>query len=90
MQKNTKTFFFQQLFQVVFDIMTYTFSNRIIVHGRDIISSIVPGSAQPFNFKENFHLTEEEVNMFKIILFSFTLIMDFNPALLVTLGSRGE
>ncbi|XP_056240002.1 deoxyribonuclease I-like 1-like [Seriola aureovittata] len=34
--------------------------DRIIVHGREIISSIVPGSAQPFNFKENFHLTEEE------------------------------
>ncbi|XP_074501164.1 deoxyribonuclease I-like 1-like isoform X2 [Sebastes fasciatus] len=34
--------------------------DRIIVHGREIISSIVPGSAQPFNFKESFHLTEEE------------------------------
>ncbi|XP_045913137.1 deoxyribonuclease I-like 1-like [Micropterus dolomieu] len=34
--------------------------DRIIVHGREIISCIVPGSAQPFNFKEHFHLTEEE------------------------------
>ncbi|XP_034028121.1 deoxyribonuclease I-like 1-like [Thalassophryne amazonica] len=34
--------------------------DRIIVHGREIISSVVPGSAQPFNFKENFRLTEEE------------------------------
>ncbi|XP_054465254.1 deoxyribonuclease I-like 1-like isoform X1 [Anoplopoma fimbria] len=34
--------------------------DRIVVHGREIISSIVPGSAQPFNFKKNFHLTEEE------------------------------
>ncbi|XP_058497845.1 deoxyribonuclease I-like 1-like [Solea solea] len=34
--------------------------DRIIVHGREIISSVVPGSAQPFNFKESFHLTEEE------------------------------
>lgn len=46
--------------------MVSTFSNRIIVHGREIISCIVPGSAQPFNFKENFHLTEEEVNMSQI------------------------
>lgn len=38
-------------------------SNRIIVHGREIISSVVPGSAQPFNFKESFHLTEQEVNL---------------------------
>ncbi|XP_061700704.1 deoxyribonuclease I-like 1-like [Syngnathoides biaculeatus] len=34
--------------------------DRIIVHGREIISTVVPGSAQPFNFKENFHLTEDE------------------------------
>lgn len=27
-----------------------------------MITSIVPGSAQAFNFKENFHLTEEEVS----------------------------
>lgn len=37
--------------------------NRIIVHGREIVSCIVPGSAQPFNFKETFHLSEEEVNV---------------------------
>ncbi|XP_056278431.1 deoxyribonuclease I-like 1-like isoform X3 [Pseudoliparis swirei] len=39
---------------------THCAYDRIIVHGREIISSIVPGSAQPFNFKNNFHLTEEE------------------------------
>ncbi|XP_042347405.1 deoxyribonuclease I-like 1-like [Plectropomus leopardus] len=39
---------------------THCAYDRIIVHGREMISSIVPGSAQPFNFKESFHLTEEE------------------------------
>ncbi|KAM9350908.1 deoxyribonuclease I-like 1-like [Symphorus nematophorus] len=39
---------------------THCAYDRIIVHGHEIISCIVPGSAQPFNFKENFHLTEEE------------------------------
>uniref|UniRef100_A0AAQ6ITE2 Endonuclease/exonuclease/phosphatase domain-containing protein n=1 Tax=Anabas testudineus TaxID=64144 RepID=A0AAQ6ITE2_ANATE len=39
---------------------THCAYDRIIVHGREIISSVVPGSARPFNFKENFHLTEEE------------------------------
>uniref|UniRef100_A0A665ULE1 Deoxyribonuclease n=1 Tax=Echeneis naucrates TaxID=173247 RepID=A0A665ULE1_ECHNA len=39
---------------------THCAYDRIIVHGREIIFSIVPGSAQPFNFKESFHLTEEE------------------------------
>nr|XP_061803206.1 deoxyribonuclease I-like 1-like [Nerophis lumbriciformis] len=34
--------------------------DRIIVHGRELISKIVPGSARPFNFKENFNLTEDE------------------------------
>ncbi|KAM9752429.1 deoxyribonuclease I-like 1-like [Menidia menidia] len=34
--------------------------DRIIVHGRGIVSSIVPDSAQPFNFKENYQLTEAE------------------------------
>ncbi|XP_038161838.1 deoxyribonuclease I-like 1-like isoform X2 [Cyprinodon tularosa] len=34
--------------------------DRIIVHGQEIISGVVPGSAQVFNFKENFHLTEQE------------------------------
>ncbi|KAM4736784.1 deoxyribonuclease I-like 1-like [Anableps anableps] len=34
--------------------------DRIIVHGREIISGVVPDSAQAFNFKENFHLTEQE------------------------------
>lgn len=27
-----------------------------------MISCVVPGSARAFNFKERFHLTEEEVN----------------------------
>ncbi|XP_068996669.1 TRAF3-interacting JNK-activating modulator-like [Embiotoca jacksoni] len=39
---------------------THCAYDRIIVHGREIISGIVPGSAQPFNFKENFHLTEAQ------------------------------
>ncbi|XP_076597812.1 deoxyribonuclease I-like 1-like [Chaetodon auriga] len=39
---------------------THCAYDRIIVHGREIISCIVPGSAQPFNFKEKFHLSEEE------------------------------
>ncbi|XP_029290787.1 deoxyribonuclease I-like 1-like [Cottoperca gobio] len=39
---------------------THCAYDRIIVHGREIISGIVPDSAQPFNFKETFHLTEEE------------------------------
>ncbi|XP_072223089.1 deoxyribonuclease I-like 1-like [Leuresthes tenuis] len=39
---------------------THCAYDRIIVQGREIISSIVPGSAQPFNFKENFQLTEAE------------------------------
>ncbi|MEQ2235748.1 hypothetical protein ILYODFUR_005375 [Ilyodon furcidens] len=34
--------------------------DRIIVHGWEIMSGVVPGSAQAFNFKENFHLTEQE------------------------------
>ncbi|KAM4572172.1 deoxyribonuclease I-like 1-like isoform 2-T2 [Fundulus diaphanus] len=34
--------------------------DRIIVHGREIISGVVPGSGQAFNFKKNFHLTEQE------------------------------
>uniref|UniRef100_A0A8P4KP10 Deoxyribonuclease n=1 Tax=Dicentrarchus labrax TaxID=13489 RepID=A0A8P4KP10_DICLA len=39
---------------------THCAYDRIIIHGHEIISCIVPGSAQPFNFKEDFHLTEEE------------------------------
>lgn len=39
------------------------FQRRIIVHGREIRSGIVSGSAQPFNFKEHFHLTEAEVKL---------------------------
>ncbi|XP_061910240.1 deoxyribonuclease gamma-like [Entelurus aequoreus] len=39
---------------------THCAYDRIIVHGREIISTIIPGSARPFNFKETFHLSEEE------------------------------
>lgn len=35
--------------------------DRIVVHGQQILHGIVPGSAQPFNFKKEFHLSEEEV-----------------------------
>uniref|UniRef100_A0A3Q1G2K4 Deoxyribonuclease n=1 Tax=Acanthochromis polyacanthus TaxID=80966 RepID=A0A3Q1G2K4_9TELE len=41
-------------------LKTHCAYDRIIVHGQEIISGVVPGSAQPFNFKENFHLTEAE------------------------------
>ncbi|XP_067251104.1 deoxyribonuclease I-like 1-like [Chanodichthys erythropterus] len=34
--------------------------DRIIIHGKELISGIVPESAQPFNFKEEFNLSEEE------------------------------
>ncbi|XP_041860179.1 deoxyribonuclease I-like 1-like [Melanotaenia boesemani] len=39
---------------------THCAYDRIIVHGQEITSSIVPGSATPFNFKEDFHLTEAQ------------------------------
>lgn len=69
-------------------IMPYSmFFNRIIVHGREIISCIVPGSAQPFNFKEHFHLTEEEVNESEIYLslVSYILKLTINSVLLPAL-----
>uniref|UniRef100_A0A672PDR2 Deoxyribonuclease n=1 Tax=Sinocyclocheilus grahami TaxID=75366 RepID=A0A672PDR2_SINGR len=34
--------------------------DRIIIHGKELISGIVPESAQPFNFKKEFSLSEEE------------------------------
>ncbi|XP_052418696.1 deoxyribonuclease I-like 1-like [Carassius gibelio] len=34
--------------------------DRIIIHGKELISGIVPESALPFNFKEEFNLSEEE------------------------------
>uniref|UniRef100_A0A3P9M698 Deoxyribonuclease n=1 Tax=Oryzias latipes TaxID=8090 RepID=A0A3P9M698_ORYLA len=34
--------------------------DRIIVYGREILTSIVPDSAKPFNFKKKFHLSEAE------------------------------
>uniref|UniRef100_A0A8C5HWJ9 Deoxyribonuclease n=1 Tax=Gouania willdenowi TaxID=441366 RepID=A0A8C5HWJ9_GOUWI len=43
---------------------THCAYDRIIVHGREIISSIETGSAQPFNFKERYQLTEAEVTEF--------------------------
>uniref|UniRef100_A0A3Q2W2N3 Deoxyribonuclease n=1 Tax=Haplochromis burtoni TaxID=8153 RepID=A0A3Q2W2N3_HAPBU len=39
---------------------THCAYDRIIVHGPEVVSSVVPASAQPFNFKEHFHLTEAE------------------------------
>ncbi|XP_064778132.1 deoxyribonuclease I-like 1-like isoform X2 [Oncorhynchus masou masou] len=39
---------------------THCAYDRIVIHGREMISGIVPDSAKPFNFKEEFHLTEEE------------------------------
>lgn len=47
-----------------FLILCFDSSDRIIVNGREIIASVVAGSAQPFNFKEKFHLTEEEVKLY--------------------------
>ncbi|XP_046728154.1 deoxyribonuclease I-like 1-like isoform X1 [Silurus meridionalis] len=39
---------------------THCAYDRIIVHGKSLISGIVPDSAQPFNFKMDFSLTEDE------------------------------
>ncbi|KAJ8396995.1 hypothetical protein AAFF_G00010490 [Aldrovandia affinis] len=39
---------------------THCAYDRIVVHGKDLLSGIVPNSAQPFNFKREFQLTEEE------------------------------
>uniref|UniRef100_A0A3B1JK05 Deoxyribonuclease n=1 Tax=Astyanax mexicanus TaxID=7994 RepID=A0A3B1JK05_ASTMX len=39
---------------------THCAYDRIIVHGKELISGIVPESAQPFNFKYEFSLTEQE------------------------------
>ncbi|XP_061592298.1 deoxyribonuclease I-like 1-like [Cololabis saira] len=39
---------------------THCAYDRIIVHGQEMRSGIVHGSAQPFNFKEKYHLTEAE------------------------------
>ncbi|KAM9476081.1 deoxyribonuclease I-like 1-like isoform 2-T2 [Clarias gariepinus] len=39
---------------------THCAYDRIIVHGKTLISRIVPDSAQPFNFKREFSLTEQE------------------------------
>ncbi|XP_010873343.2 deoxyribonuclease I-like 1-like [Esox lucius] len=39
---------------------THCAYDRIVVHGREMIFGIVPDSAKPFNFKEQFSLTEEE------------------------------
>lgn len=40
---------------------------RIVVHGKELFSGIVPGSAKPFNFKKEFHLSEVEVHITHII-----------------------
>ncbi|XP_036389876.1 deoxyribonuclease I-like 1-like [Megalops cyprinoides] len=39
---------------------THCAYDRIVVHGKAFMSGIVPNSAQPFNFKKEFELTEEE------------------------------
>ncbi|XP_051509352.1 deoxyribonuclease gamma-like [Myxocyprinus asiaticus] len=39
---------------------THCAYDRIIIHGKELISGIVPESAQPFNFKQEFNLSEEE------------------------------
>ncbi|XP_055747225.1 deoxyribonuclease I-like 1-like [Salvelinus fontinalis] len=39
---------------------THCAYDRIVIHGKEMMSGIVPDSAKPFNFKEEFHLTEDE------------------------------
>ncbi|CAG07513.1 unnamed protein product [Tetraodon nigroviridis] len=51
--------------------------DRIIVHGREMVSCIVPGSAQAFNFKEHFRLTEDEVHMLQRVASSAQLHANF-------------
>lgn len=69
------------LLQTLYSTIWFLLLNRIIVHGREINSCIVPGSAQPFNFKETFHLTEEEVNYIlfftSLVYLQWTLILYF-------------
>lgn len=36
---------------------------RIIIHGKELISGIVSESAKPFNFKQEFGLSEEKVRL---------------------------
>lgn len=42
--------------------LTRYFSNRIVVYGDDMLASIVPNSAKPFNFHKEFDMTEEMVS----------------------------
>ncbi|XP_076131965.1 deoxyribonuclease I-like 1-like isoform X1 [Alosa pseudoharengus] len=39
---------------------THCAYDRIVVHGKELYYGTVPESAQPFNFKKQFHLSEEE------------------------------
>ncbi|KAA0714020.1 Deoxyribonuclease gamma [Triplophysa tibetana] len=39
---------------------THCAYDRIIIHGKELLSGIVPESAQPFNFKQEFGLSEEQ------------------------------
>uniref|UniRef100_A0A4W4G7E2 Deoxyribonuclease n=1 Tax=Electrophorus electricus TaxID=8005 RepID=A0A4W4G7E2_ELEEL len=39
---------------------THCAYDRIIVHGKELISGIVPESAQPFDFRKEFSLTQQE------------------------------
>ncbi|KAF5901506.1 TRAF3-interacting JNK-activating modulator-like, partial [Clarias magur] len=52
---------------------THCAYDRIIVHGKTLISGIVPDSAQPFNFKREFSLTEQE----PIFIFPLEIDIDF-------------
>lgn len=56
------------------DVLHDLWFHRIIVHGREVISSVVPGSAQPFNFKKHFHLTEEEVTYTRVTVFTSVVL----------------
>ncbi|MBN3300970.1 DNSL3 Deoxyribonuclease, partial [Amia calva] len=40
---------------------THCAYDRIVVHGKEFLNGIIPNSAQPFNFKKKFRLSEEEV-----------------------------
>ncbi|XP_055366144.1 deoxyribonuclease I-like 1-like isoform X2 [Betta splendens] len=65
--------------------------DRIIAHGRHLVSGLVAGSARPFNFKEEFRLSEEEVTARTRFMVGFGP-MDVNLCAFVwcILGPGGE
>ncbi|KAL7884932.1 hypothetical protein AOLI_G00077020 [Acnodon oligacanthus] len=68
---------------------THCAYDRIIVHGKELISGIVPESAQPFNFKNEFRLTEQEALE---VSDHYPVEVDLKPShhyLEVTLKQRG-